>query len=146
MAPPALPPSPPPRKKVGGVREWDLGKDGVTSTLTQEEWVLRQRSERSQEFAPPSSYNVKGGKSQTPTPSYQTHFTEEDQVRRDSRSPSPDPKEPLRQERQPEFAPPPTHEYYGPTARRGRRHHQAAPDLEAAISKGLSNLRKMSNQ
>lgn len=144
-APPST--SPPPRKKVGGVREWDLGKEGVTSTLTQEEWVLQQRSQRSQEFAPPSSYNSREGRSQSVTHSFcQPQSTEENKVKRDSPSPPPDPKEPFREKRHPEFAPPATHEYYGPMASRGRTHHRiSAPNLEAAISKGLSHLRKMSN-
>ncbi|XP_045123374.1 coiled-coil domain-containing protein 174-like isoform X1 [Portunus trituberculatus] len=145
VGPAPLPPSPPPRKKVGGVREWDLGKEGVTSTLTQEEWVLRQRSQRSQEFAPPSSYHPKEGRSQATVSSSYQHQATGDQLRRDSHSPPPDPKEPLREERRPEFAPPATHEYYGPMTSRRTHHKTAAPDIEAAISKGLSHLRKMNN-
>lgn len=127
------------------MREWDLGKEGVTSTLTQEEWVLRQRSQRSQEFAPPSTYHPKEGRSQATMSSSHQHQTTEDQLRRDSLSPPPDAKEPLREERRPEFAPPATHEYYGPTTNRRTHHKVAAPDIEAAISKGLSHLRKMNN-
>lgn len=145
VGPAPLPPSPPPRKKVGGVREWDLGKEGVTSTLTQEEWVLRQRSERSQEFAPPSTYHPREGRSQAATSSSHQHQATEDQLSRDSHSPLPDPKEPFREERRPEFAPPATHEYYGPMTNRRTHHKVAAPDLEAAISKGLSHIRKMNN-
>uniref|UniRef100_A0A0P4W227 CCDC174 alpha/beta GRSR domain-containing protein n=1 Tax=Scylla olivacea TaxID=85551 RepID=A0A0P4W227_SCYOL len=145
VGPTLLSPSPPPRKKVGGVREWDLGKEGVTSTLTQEEWVLRQRSQRSQEFAPPSSYHPRERNSQEATSSSYQHQATEEQLRRDSHSPPPDPKEPFREKRQPEFAPPATHEYYGPTTNRRTHHKIAAPDLEAAISKGLSHLRKMNN-
>lgn len=140
--PTPTPPSPPPRKKVGGVREWDLGKEGVTSTLTQEEWVLRQRSQRSQEFAPPSSYQPRAGKSHGHAgPSQSQSY--EDTMRE---SPPPDPKEPLRDKRVPEFAPPATHDYYGPSTTKGRRPQKSTSDVEAAISKGLAHLRKLSDQ
>lgn len=127
---------------MGGVREWDLGKDGVTSTLTQEEWVLRQRSQRSQEFAPPSSYQPRAGKSHGHTGLSQSQ-SYEDTMRE---SPPPDPKEPLRDKRVPEFAPPATHDYYGPSITKGRRPQKSTSDVEAAISKGLAHLRKLSDQ
>lgn len=142
VEPTPTPPSPPPRKKVGGVREWDLGKEGVNSSLTQEEWILRQRSQRSQEFAPPSSYQPSAGKSQGFTSPSQTQSSE---YRMREPSP-PDPKEHLREKRVPEFAPPATHEYYGPTITKGRMTHKNTSDVEAAISKGLAHIRKMSNQ
>lgn len=142
MDPTPTPPSPPPRKKVGGVREWDLGKEGVTSTLTQEEWVLRQRSQRSQEFAPPSSYQPRAHNSRGYTAPAQSQSCE-DTLREGS---PPDPKEAVRDRRVPEFAPPATHEYYGPSVTKGRRPQKSTSDVEAAISKGLAHLRKLSAQ
>lgn len=142
VEPKPTPPSPPPRKKVEGVREWDLGKEGVTSTLTQEEWVLRQRSQRSQEFAPPSSYQPRKGNSQGSMGPSQTQSPEH----RVREATPPDPKEPLREERRPEFAPPATHEYYGPSITKSKVQRQrSAPNVEAAISKGLAHLRKLSD-
>lgn len=40
------------------VRPWDIGKEGVKErhVYSQEEWVDKQRKERQEEFAPPSSY------------------------------------------------------------------------------------------
>lgn len=103
---------------------------------------MRQRSQRSQEFAPPSSYKPRGGKIQgfvgPSQPQPFEHRTNED-------SP-PDPKESLREERRPEFAPPATHEYYGPSLAKNKIHHKrSTSDVEAAISKGIAHLRKMIN-
>ncbi|KAI4460308.1 hypothetical protein MML48_6g00017791 [Holotrichia oblita] len=40
------------------IRPWDYGKEGVKEHIeyTQEDWVHKQRRERKEEFAPPSSY------------------------------------------------------------------------------------------
>lgn len=40
------------------IRPWDYGKEGVKEHVeyTQEDWVHKQRKERKEEFAPPSSY------------------------------------------------------------------------------------------
>ena len=63
------------------VREWDVGKEGVSAktatdqdefkeklkitmerkVLSQKEWVDQKRSERANEFAPPTGYDSKGG-------------------------------------------------------------------------------------
>ena len=72
------------------VREWDLGKDGVTATkatakslagaygmkgekkvMDQKEWVSSKRKERASEFAPPSSYEpARKQKQQQPKQQY----------------------------------------------------------------------------
>uniref|UniRef100_A0A8D9DMD6 Coiled-coil domain-containing protein 174 n=1 Tax=Cacopsylla melanoneura TaxID=428564 RepID=A0A8D9DMD6_9HEMI len=39
-------------RKANKTREWDVGKDGQ---MSQEEWIDKQREERKQEFAPPST-------------------------------------------------------------------------------------------
>ncbi|PNF31117.1 hypothetical protein B7P43_G15695, partial [Cryptotermes secundus] len=46
----------PAKRKPPQVRPWDIGKDGVKEVMSQEEWVEKKRSERPQDFAPPSSY------------------------------------------------------------------------------------------
>lgn len=51
-------------KRKRHVRPWDIGKEGVLGKkehyeYTQEEWVDRKRKERVEEFAPPTSYNLK---------------------------------------------------------------------------------------
>lgn len=153
------------------VREWDVGKEGVSTTLTQEEWVNRQRNQRNNEFAPPSSYSsnkkFKGRqqKSHGFRPSFSTSHdyssksldsqpenwlnydqpqdsnpanTTQDDNKTDYHS----------EERESEFAPPSTYEYYGPTSHRGR-HYNAKPNfsaVEEAVSKGIAFLRKMSDK
>lgn len=43
-------------KKKPHVRPWDIGKKGVSNIMDQREWVEKKRSERPEEFAPPSFY------------------------------------------------------------------------------------------
>ncbi len=66
------------KERKATVREWDRGKEGVATTskvdnkfaefkgekkvLSQQEWVKSKRSERLQEFAPPSLYEKRGGR------------------------------------------------------------------------------------
>lgn len=46
----------PAKRKLPQVRPWDIGKEGVKEVMSQEEWIEKKRSERPQDFAPPSSY------------------------------------------------------------------------------------------
>ncbi|XP_042218445.1 coiled-coil domain-containing protein 174-like [Homarus americanus] len=161
------------KEKITYVREWDFGKEGVTSTLSQEQWVERQRIQRNDEFAPPSFYESqkkrKHGQQEEdgvapshkkdhvyPTGSHITtqsnmwnkhdHATEcsnHAKTCTDDNS-GDDPRE----ERDHAFAPPPTFEYYGTSGHKSRNRH-ARPKyaaMEEAISKGLSHLRKMNDK
>lgn len=44
-------------RKPTQVREWDLGKEGVSRVLSQDEWVKKKRDERVSEFAPPTDFS-----------------------------------------------------------------------------------------
>ena len=50
-------------KRRENLRDWDLGKEGLTDmkkewqVLTQQEWMDKQRKERKNEFAPPTALN-----------------------------------------------------------------------------------------
>lgn len=153
--------------KKSTVREWDFGKEGVTSTLTQEEWVDRQRVQRNNEFAPPSVYEPNKRQKQDQSRydhgttsqrnqtyksnssfNWQTGPSNSHAVSSNHSATDLDSNiEASRQERKSEFAPPSTFEYYGPSASRGRT-PKSKPQysaMEEAISKGLSNLRKMND-
>lgn len=158
-------------KKKSNIREWDFGKEGVTSTVTQEEWVDRQRRQRDSEFAPPSTYthnnrwkSDQGGQQQKAaygvSQEYEsagnshnlksrTFFSHDtSSVQENIKGSTNDSyREALREERSHEFAPPSTYEYYGPTTSRGRTRGNKPQysAMEEAINKGLSHLRKMSS-
>lgn len=158
-------------KKKTNIREWDFGKKGVTSTLTQEEWVDRQRNNRNTEFAPPSMYvpskrqkNDQRGKyressfnrNQDCESNYSHHMKSETSSSDDTSSGCQNTegstndgyKEALREERKHAFAPPSTYEYFGPNTARGRTQvtKPRYSAMEDAINKGLAHLRKMSNK
>ena len=68
-------------RKAAGPREWDRGKEGVdeitaqlgrsreSRVFSQCEWIDKQRKERSNEFAPPTSYENRPSSSRGPKPS-----------------------------------------------------------------------------
>lgn len=66
------------RSKI--VRPWDIGKEIMKQhyEYSQEEWVKKQREERPQEFAPPSSYNFSSFHSSKKHKYDDTHETETD--------------------------------------------------------------------
>lgn len=137
-------------------REWDMGKEGVKSTLSQEEWVLRQREQRNSEFAPPTLYEPSKQRhskqnsrpsSTNPEMGLPDNTGTDSQAYRDPALGSQDCGEPSvrKEERRNEFAPPATYEYYGPASSK-RRDNYRKPGykaMENAITQGLSNLRKM---
>lgn len=137
-------------------REWDMGKEGVKSTLSQEEWVLRQREQRNSEFAPPTLYEQSKQRhskqnsrpsSTNPEMGLPDNTGTDSQAYRDPALGSQDCGEPSvrKEERRNEFAPPATYEYYGPASSK-RRDNYRKPGykaMENAITQGLSNLRKM---
>lgn len=156
------------------VREWDLGKEGVTSVLSQEEWVDRQRKQRNSEFAPPSVYDsnkkCKYSKCETDEGSsssniHQEYFSSSSscnvlsdrlynqtgasqcsgQYKHSTNDSSGDC---LREGRDPKFAPPSTFEYYGPSSVKGRNHHTKIhyTAMEESINKGIAHYRKLSNE
>ncbi|XP_042893183.1 coiled-coil domain-containing protein 174-like [Penaeus japonicus] len=138
-------------------REWDMGKEGVKSTLSQEEWVLRQREQRNDEFAPPTMYepNKQRYSKQNSSSStnagmglpYDTETGSQSYSDPDFRGLDREEPSGAKEERRSEYAPPATYEYYGPSSSR-RRDKYGKPGykaMEDAISKGLSNLRKMSD-
>lgn len=162
-----------PKAKKPHVREWDLGKEGVTSILSQEEWVDRQRKQRNNEFAPPSMYDSHkkcnysqykpdGGPSSSNI--HQEHYSKssydiqsdrlfsqtcESQGSSQLKNSSDDSgRDYLREGRNPKFAPPSTFEYYGPSAAKGRNHHAKIQytAMEEAINKGIAHFRKMSDE
>ncbi|XP_045592208.2 coiled-coil domain-containing protein 174 isoform X1 [Procambarus clarkii] len=159
-------------KKKPSVREWDFGKEGVTAVLSQEEWVDRQRTERNNEFAPPSFYDShkKRQSSQQERsralPSFNTHneYASKFHCHSQSQSQNDYGSQLLdsdqmdtsvdnsnryhKTERKSEFAPPSTYEYYGPSGYKGKRRGAVRQEaaVENAIIKGLAHLRKMNDK
>ncbi|XP_068209491.1 coiled-coil domain-containing protein 174-like [Palaemon carinicauda] len=138
------------------VREWDIMKsrDGGFSSLSQEEWINRQRKERVDEFGPPTEYSYKKDPKESYShrpfqnrPSTKGDSYEQNDQNRASGSEHRYEQVDTKQERNNEFAPPSTFEYYGPSSFSSykKRYRHSYKAMEQAVSKGISNLRKMND-
>ncbi|XP_076054927.1 coiled-coil domain-containing protein 174 isoform X2 [Oratosquilla oratoria] len=140
--------------KKTSTREWDIGKSGVSS-LTQEEWVERNRCQRNKEFAPPSVYKSSGRdrhkRQRSDTDFGRDSFNKPDDRDQGQNSSSTQfwssslnsqscRDEEMDEPRINEFAPPATYEYYGPSSK-GNRNKPKKTDLDDAINQGLAYYR-----
>lgn len=67
------------KPKLVNLREWDIGKEGVYSSLSQStNYVDKKRSERNDEFAPPSLYSESSSRPRNRDESYKKFRTHHD--------------------------------------------------------------------
>ena len=137
------------------IREWDLGKPGVGSLLSQAQWVERNRKTRDNDFAPPKAYHRKDStygfvraKDQKPRKKQRTERRSsfELEERDDEQTPNREDSRLREEGRDRDFAPPSTYDYFGPGRSGSARFQNKVQNdsLEEAVSQGLSALRKQS--
>lgn len=117
------------------VREWDIGKPGVSSLMSQKQWIETRRKERENEFAPPPNYETNNFTNRKKKNDDLLFYNNVNPTSSDSRDYK-------REKRPSEFAPPSTFEYFRPVVNKQTKFSTFNVDLEAAISKGLSEIRK----
>ena len=142
---------PPAKKEDAPIRDWDLGKSEA-GIMTQEEWVNKNRNERISEFAPPSTYNRTNSDSNINK--NKTNFKGKRKAnydwphnKRNMESASTsniDNSYESSSERNWNFAPPATYEYYAPSKNYSKKtlNTMSKSEMEETINKGLSELRK----
>ncbi|PSN56573.1 hypothetical protein C0J52_01565 [Blattella germanica] len=164
------PEEPKPTRKSAPVRPWDIGKEGVKEVMSQEEWVKKKRTDRPQEFAPPSTYQpdfIPTLEQEETRPKPTLFFSSkkpasstfqptpiEDEIGPPLSYSTKHSKIPLHKLEQDspscstsrgqgaEVPPPPTFDYYGPSSTAPKRKATAGSDLESSISAGLKFLRQ----
>ena len=131
-----------PESKPDKIREWDVGKESLNREMTQEEWVNKNRKERNPDFAPPSVYNTQQSSSKHFKNKNKSNFNFNYNKNTDNGNSSNSNSEPQKNW---DFAPPTTYEYYGSTNTKTKRFKRNENDLISAIDKGLAELRKNSS-
>ncbi|GLH05444.1 uncharacterized protein GBIM_11045 [Gryllus bimaculatus] len=149
-------------KKAQTVRPWDFGKEKRKpfQEMSQEDWVKKKRKERNDEFAPPRMYeenkasSSKSRASKSPDRESPEEVVQQKYKKIVNEVTNPieisSDEETVEQPRGKgtEIPPPPTYEYYGHSAGRGKGPKKSAKmdEIEKSISVGLKFLRKQQEE